>query len=159
MHKKICTLVIVLTAVLFLLAGCKGDETEYPFEQPDSSISSIEVVQVFDYRDILKEQYDAITVGAIISESEQRQFLSEFRQIPCFRYWNDPADIIEGVVLRINYKNGDFELIGSLCGYYCVNSQAENHQARFKSYYFDEDAFMKVIERYCDYEKHITDTQ
>ena len=77
-------------------------------------------------------------------------FISDFRKVECYKYFGDPIGIDkydEGSdILKIEYENGDYELIN-------YNGQSEYTQERgFEMYagfnVFEIDQFKGLIEKY-----------
>lgn len=139
--KKIFAIFPMLFCII--LVSCRHQDN-YSFLNNRNEISSISIVMVsFD---------DA---GQIV-ETELQQienvdsFLEDFQKINCYTYYGDPLGIteegVEASVIKIVYKNNEYELIN-------WNGQATyTNETGFRYYagynVFDESQFNSLIQSY-----------
>ena len=132
-------LIAAVLLVMLVLAGCKAGET-YPFTQAEEDIAAIELIYVERYEQ--PSDYSVLDAVATVEQSQWQESLSRFRQIRCESYFNDPPQGDTGMLIRITYADGGYEVIGNRCGLY-VNPKG---QRTYKYYHFEEKAFAALVE-------------
>lgn len=133
-HKNLkIALLIILTTLC--LSACRN-RTMYKFMYPEDEIFGVSLVYVSIGDDV--EPKEQIVIDDISG------FLKDFRNVRCYTWWSDPIGLTEdGYVIRIDYRNGEYELI-----YW--NGQAKYLEdqgfCNYMGYYvFDENEFFDLI--------------
>lgn len=140
--KKSVTFLTIIILSLFL--SCCSTRCDYQFVQAESDIKTIEVVNVIDYVDIFDEDYDSFEVIAVVDSGLKEDFLSDFRNIACYRYHGDRVEYIDGYAIRIIYNDDAYELIDKETVYY----ETADGQWKFSPYHFDNEAFDSFLRSY-----------
>lgn len=130
---------------LFLFSSCRCSE-EYNFLNPTDAIEEIAIVNLH-FGD------DGYLIETKIKTIENvNEFLNDFQRVDCYTYFGDPIPAtpegIEDTVIKILYKNNEYELIN-------WNGQSEYTLKKGLTYYagysvFDEYQFEALIKKYLD---------
>lgn len=100
--KKILSTTLIFIVALSLFSCQAGP---YPFKISEAEIESIEIVSAESSLDF--------TVVKTLSEDKEEDFLKRFQEIKFSKYFGDPTKIY-GNAVKINYKDGSYEMI---CNY------------------------------------------
>ena len=98
--KKILLFISLCSLIMILFTSCSGKP--YSFKEPVDEIESIEIVSA--------ENSLEFTVTKTLSETEKEDFLEQFQGIKFNKYLGDPP-AVHGDAIKINYQNGDYEMI------------------------------------------------
>lgn len=125
---RILAAALCLTAVI-TLCGCFSDPV-YRYKESVDSVISVQILRGGENEEILADNVDA-------------GILSELQGLKLRRYLNDPVTIIAGLVIRVNYESGCYELISAQCfAYY------NGKKLRYEHGYFDRDEFEALVMKY-----------
>ena len=125
---RILAAALCLTAVI-TLCGCFSDAV-YRYKESVDSVISVQILRVGENEEVLADNVDA-------------GILSELQGLKLRRYLNDPVTIIAGLVIRVNYESGCYELISAQCfAYY------NGKKLRYEHGYFDRDEFEALVMKY-----------
>ena len=125
---RILAAALCLTAVI-TLCGCFSDPV-YRYKESVDSVISVQILRVGENEEILADNVDA-------------GILSELQGLKLRRYLNDPVTIIAGLVIRVNYESGCYELISAQCfAYY------NGKKLRYEHGYFERDEFEALVMKY-----------
>lgn len=136
-------LLLSLLLPMTLLTSCDVRET-YRLLHNEEEISAISIVRVY-----LSEEDDLVQTCRVVIDDVDA-FLVDFRNVDCYVWFGDPIGLQpapEGTdVVKIEYRNGDYELID-------CNGQTEYTEKRGLVYYagfsmFDENQFTALIGKY-----------
>ena len=125
---RILAAALCLTAVI-TLCGCFSDPV-YRYKESVDSVISVQILRVGESEEILADNVDA-------------GILSELQGLKLRRYLNDPVTIIAGLVIRVNYESGCYELISAQCSAYY-----NGKKLRYEHGYFDRDEFEALVMKY-----------
>jgi len=133
-----------MISAIFSLSGCmRPNGVSYELSQPDDRIVSIEIVEI-KFSDYVEcKEFDKIEVVKELEEDIWSQFLSDFRELEYYRYFNDPFWYISGTAFRITYEDGSFYLIDDSSVYYYEKSQEDGNYTN--DFFLSED--FEVLER------------
>ena len=109
--------------------GCFSDPV-YRYKESVDSVISVQILRVGENEEILPDNVDA-------------GILSELQGLKLRRYLNDPVTIIAGLVIRVNYESGCYELISAQCSAYY-----NGKKLRYEHCYFDRDEFEVLVTKY-----------
>lgn len=98
--KKKLLFISLFSLIVIFLTSCIGNL--YSFKEPIDEIESIEIVSAENSLDF--------TVIKTLSETEKEDFLEQFQEIKFYKYLGDPP-AVHGEAIKINYKNGVYEMI------------------------------------------------
>ncbi len=130
---------ILVTIVAFSCCSC-GLVGEQRFSCNIEEVKSVQIVRLDEYIEG-QYRYD-YTVLAEISNCET--FVSDLNGLDYSVNWGDPRPMqTQYVVIKINYNNGDFDLIHSNAQWF--NRDGKNRNGYF---FFDEEQFDKLISKY-----------
>ncbi len=141
MKKALLLLLILLQGSL--LTSCRVRET-YDLLHDEDEIFAISIVRVY-----LNEEDDLVQTYRVVIDDVDA-FLADFRDVDCYIWFGDPIGLKpapEGTdVVKIEYRNGDYELID-------WNGQTEYTVKRGLDYYagfsvFDKNHFPVLIMKY-----------
>lgn len=141
MKKRVITLLAAI--ICFLFISCRQQEM-YRFLHSTDEISDISIVAISFHEDGEMVQTELKKIDDIDA------FLDDFRSIPCYTFYGDPAGVTpEGIGdrgVKVSYVNGEYELIN-------WTGQTEYTLERGLRYYagysvFDEEPFESLIEKY-----------
>lgn len=122
---RILAAALCLTAVI-TLCGCFSDPV-YRYKESVDGVISVQILRVGENEEILADNVDA-------------GILSELQGLKLRRYLNDPVTIIAGLVIRVNYESGCYELISAQCSAYY-----NGKKLRYEHCYFDRDEFEILV--------------
>ena len=125
---RILAAALCLTAVI-TLCGCFSDPV-YRYKESVDSVISVQILRVGENEEVLADNAD---VG----------ILSELQGLKLRRYLNDPVTIIAGLVVRVNYESGGYELISAGCSAYY-----NGKKLKYEHCYFDRDEFEVLVTKY-----------
>ena len=132
--------IIGLILVIMLFQGCSV-EHQYSFSQPLENIEQIDIIHEPPYETIRLKDLCNLDAVVTIESDQWSEFISDFREIPCDKYFLDPACLIDGYTIRIAYNDGGYEYI---CKYSGLHIKADGDW-KYPSYYFDSDLFDNFI--------------
>lgn len=140
MKKRIITLIILLSVVL---TSCRH-QTTYAFLNSVDDVSSISIVSLsFD-------QDGKMIENEINKIQNVTAFLNDFQSIGCYEYYGDPIGAtpegIEDDVIKILYKNGEYELVNWNGQSKYTNEKKFVYYSGFKV--FDEKQFESLLDKY-----------
>ncbi len=137
MKKIMC---FVLTAILMLLCcscGLFGDQ-KYVCKAKD--VASVQIVRLDKY--VEGEYRYEYTVLSQVEDVES--FVEQLNRIKHSVNWGDPRQMNEGyVVMRIDYSNGNFDLVHPDAQ--CFHKNGTNNYGYF---FFDDEQFETLISDY-----------
>lgn len=110
------------------------------YECPVDEVSSVQII-VFDRSATKNYPYGYAVLREIKDYSE---FIKRLNDIKTSTVWNDPKPLSDGaIVIKIDYVNGDFDLLDS-------NAQRFNRNGKnnYGHYVFDEEQFDSLIVDY-----------
>ena len=125
---RILAAALCLTAVITLCV-CFSDPV-YRYKESVDGVISVQILRVGESEEILADNVDA-------------GILSELQGLKLRRYLNDPVTIIAGLVIRVNYESGCYELISAQCSAYY-----NGKKLRYEHCYFDRDEFEVLVTKY-----------
>ena len=123
-----------------ILVSC-GTKKTYEFCQPLSNVVCIEIISTSEYRKASIETLTNADAIVTVPSDQFAEFFSAFHQIPCFTYFNDPAQMIIGDTVRITYQDGTVEYI---CQYSGMHLSPEG-KCSYPPYYFSSEEFGDFI--------------
>lgn len=138
--KKVIAIIICLALSTTMLVGC-GRQKQYEFGQAATNIKSIEILSLSNYFKASNRTLVESEPVASVSTDHWLDFINSFHEIPCFTYFNDPAQMIVGDTIRITYQDGAREFI---CAYSGMYLSAEGEPS-YPPYYFESEAFDSFI--------------
>ena len=138
--KKISIIGLIL--IIILLQGC-GSEPAYPFSQPFENIERIEIIEVSSYAFTPRNQLCNLDAIVTVERDQWSDFISDFKKIPCGRFFFDPSGTIIGYTIRITYSDGGYEYI---CEYSGLHMKADGDWDNLY-YYFDRELFDSFIKK------------
>lgn len=100
--RKIVTGCIIILA-FHLLISCQSKGT-YHFSQPLEQIDTIEIIERNYAGTIVK-------VLNVLDKEEYAQILEDIKELPCYLWWNDPPNGIEGKAIKITYLNKEIDYL------------------------------------------------
>ena len=129
MCKRIFAFLLCVAFLLLGLYGCFSDPV-YRYKESVDGVISVQILRVGENEEILADNVDA-------------GILSELQGLKLRRYLNDPVTIIAGLVIRVNYESGCYELISAQCSAYY-----NGKKLRYEHCYFDRDEFEVLVTKY-----------
>lgn len=142
----IICIVIVLTPILIFIWLLFGDHSVvYEFSQSNERITSVEIVNIDRERDIYERNFDSIEVITIITEDMLQEFYNDFAALPCEKVSLDPPYGFDDEALLVHFKDGSFEFVDILGGYY-YDIPEDDWDSKY--YWFEEEPFEELIEKY-----------
>lgn len=144
MKKIKFTLCLIL--VFFMLLGCNSDffgPQEYVCE-----LENVKSVQIVSLDGVVKDEYRF--EESILCEIEDISvFIERLNALEHSVNWGEPSVLEIGfVVIKINYNNGDFDLI-----HYSAQSFYRSGKKITGYFFFEEDQFDDLIADYCPNDK------
>lgn len=137
MKKMIC---FVLTAVLMLLCCACGFFGDQKYVCKVEDVASIQIVRLDKY--VAGEYRYEYTVLAQIDDLEA--FVKRLNSVKHSVNWGDPRQLDEGyVVVRVDYSNGDFDLIHPDAQWF-----HKNGTNNYGYFFFDDEQFEALISDY-----------
>lgn len=125
---RLFTLFFVLS-----LVGCQSSAT-IVLLHPEDKIASVEILEICSGKENSLKFLDEESIADIIDD---------LKSMNCYMYFNDPCQTIEGMVIKIVYSNGDYDLVTS-----SSHAFYSNEQISFRREYFDKDTFDILIDKY-----------
>lgn len=131
-----------------MLCGCNSARG-FEFLNSVDMITKVEIVMTMDPQKSDSNNKGILplstTVLKELSKKEQEDFLIKIQNIACDVIYNDPTVLEAGnIAFRINYSNGDYELITA----YAQASYKSNIYKRTGHFGFDKEEFDELINAY-----------
>ena len=123
-------IVVLLAFLLLAFMGC--NEKTYLLK---NTVDLIECIEIVSAQNSLE-----FTVIKTLSEKEQNIFLEQFQMIEFNSYFMGDPMSVNGRAVKINYKNGDYEII---CHYWA--EFVKNGEVYFVRKWCDEISFNQLI--------------
>ena len=137
MKKVICSIMLSILMLLFCSCGLFGDQ-EYVCKVED--VASVQIVRLDKY--VQGEYRYEYTVLSQIDDFDD--FVGRLNAVKHSVNWGDPQQMDESyVVVRIEYLNGDFDLIHPDAQYF--NKNGTNNYGYF---FFDDEQFETLLSDY-----------
>ena len=130
--NRILSVLGVFLALLFL-AGCNSER--YEFKLPVEEIEKIEIVSA--------KSSTSYSVKKTLSEHEKREFIDKFQTIKFDKYYIGDPMSVSGTAVRIEYQNGDYEII---CHYWA--EYVKNGHIYYIKKSCDEKEFNKLLNQF-----------
>lgn len=138
--------------VVFFMSWISGNET-YEFVRPASEITHVEIFTVTEDIGLfsrssseIPEIVDQAGIPSIdLEQAQYSTFWTDFDDVRCREWWNDPSPSIEGGTILIQYADGSLELI---CAEGTFYSDAVSGKSGLTRYYFDREEFSAFLEKY-----------
>ncbi len=117
MKKILCLFVFIIN--LLALIGCDPGSYYYSYEDLNSNVESIELinydndeaVELFEKREKVKPfDFSKLVVIEVLENKKNSDFLLEFSKIKFMLVWRH-LDSPKGESIKINYKDGSFDVI------------------------------------------------
>ena len=127
-------LVLFLLFGLLFVTGCDPASFYYDYEEFELTVESVEIidydnddaVEVFESRDKVKAfDFSKMTVIDVISTEKTNDFLLELSQITFLYVWRH-YDSPKGECVKINYKDGSFDIISCDVTFSCQYDKSGN---------------------------------
>ena len=136
MTKKEVYVIAVFLIVLLILLGC-NNSSMYILKNEVVDIDSIEIVSA-------SSCYDYTTLKTL-SQTEMDEFLVEFSKIEFSQYIIGDPMSVSGDCIKINYKNGSYEIICHYWAEYVENETVNNIRKNC-----DEEEFNRLLLSFLD---------
>ena len=137
MKKVICSITLSILMLLFCSCGLFGDQ-EYFCKVED--VASVQIVRLDKY--VQGEYRYEYTVLSQIDDFDD--FVGRLNAVKHSVNWGDPQQMYENyVVVRIEYLNGDFDLIHPDAQWF--NKNGTNNNGYF---FFDDEQFETLLSDY-----------
>lgn len=125
----------------------------YEYLYPADQIASIQFVHMQTDTDLYQYSVDEIPsllddrqiLCMVLDMESHDTFLSDFSEVPCHKWVNDPIPKISGRVIVITYNDGSREWISSDGTFYYDVSSSD---ASMTWFYFDDEAFDSLLSLY-----------
>ena len=135
--KKMVLILCIVLSLLFCSCGLFGDQ-RYACEVDE--VKSVQIVRLDKYVE-WEYRYEYTVLCEITDRSA---FIEQLNNLKHFVNWGEPSQLdIVYVVIRIDYLNGDYDLIYSNAQ--CFNRSRVNQNGYF---FFDEEQFNLLISHY-----------
>ena len=144
MKKKLLFGGAVLCLLCAFLCGCR---TQFQFtSDPDTAV---EISLLVLEKEELTLEEGEYAVLATLPETQIAAFMADFREVTCYRYFNDPVCFPQGQVIRITYADGCFDLLNHAAACpYLENGEHFPGQAARDCVHFDREEFHVLAARY-----------
>ena len=110
----IATPLILLISGVLIIGGCiisANVDVEYEFFHPESEIESIHIVKV-EKGDAELDGEDLPVLTELLEIDDRGNFLLELHELECHHHFSEPLYVkYDSLAFKIQYKNGDYELI------------------------------------------------
>lgn len=105
---------ILIIALLLLLSSCGLFNDRHPYID-SSNVESVQIIELGKYID-----WEAGYEYTVLAEvTDCKVFIDRLNKIETAHYWGGSMMMYEGdVVIRIQYKNGDYDKIGKVVSTY-----------------------------------------
>jgi hypothetical protein len=138
--KKMIALLLLITSVLMLTAGCNRTY-DYSFAQNLDNVEKVEI-RAYEY-----DPYDDKTTPIVtLGEEDGKALLMEIDAMECMRHFGDHTSTYGEIVVYITYKDQTAEVIG-LRNVAQVDKDEEWH---IGIEYFDAAQLCTLIMKYVD---------
>lgn len=138
-------IILLLPILLFLWLLFGNHSVVYEFSQPNENIVCVEIVNIDREKDIYEKNFDSIEVIATITEDMLQEFYDDFAALPCEKVSLDPPYGFDDEALLVHFKDGSFEFVDVLGGYY-YDIPEDDWDSKY--YWFEEELFEELIEKY-----------
>lgn len=137
MKKIIVVFIIILNLLivnLLTLTGCDPSSYYYDYEDLNSNVVSIELInyenneakELFEKRDKVKPfDFSKLNVVKTLDSKKKSKFLLEFSKIQFLLVWRH-LDSPKGASIKINYKDGCFDVICYYVEFSCQYDELGN---------------------------------
>lgn len=137
----------ILFTTILTLFGCNRRE-RYAFSEGVENICSVQIVDVAVDECISLRNIGNINTTHDIDKDALSSFIDDLKNIPCYKYWNDPLNYIAGTSIMIVYNSGIMELISPVSTAIFTPEGSHGGKWRYTRYYFDQDQFYNMVSRY-----------
>ena len=148
------SLLIGLMAMPFILfMSWLNNDVPYEFLRQETDIACVEIICVEDSIDLYSHPVvnlpgmleESGIPGIHIEESKYSTFWSDFEDVQCNAWWNDPLPYIEGGTIFIQYADGSHEWIsaGGTFWYDAVSGKGS-----MTDYFFSSEDFVAFLAKY-----------
>lgn len=117
---------------ILLLTGCLSGYEIWLWK----TLDSVELIQILNVEDGEEN---------VLFETNDTVILDEIQNLKCWQYWNDPPSSVGGVVVKVCYNDGSYELISHYC-----NAYYNGKKLKYGRYYFVESEFESTILKYIE---------
>ena len=127
---------------LFVIAFLTGCGLFGP-QKYDCDVSKVESVQIIRLDSYVEGEY-RFDNAVLCDVEEYAAFLNQLKNIKHSVNWGEPTDLNEGyVVVKINYLDGDYDLIHCYAQWYnCLTDYQTGY------FFFDEEQYNSLISNY-----------
>ena len=131
--KRIIVLSVFVLSLL-TLTGCDPSSYYYNYEDLNSNVVSIELInyenkeaiELFEKRDKIKNfDFSKLNVIEVLDNDKNSEFLLEFSKIEFMLVWRH-LDSPKGESIKINYKDGSFDVICYYVQFSCQYDKSGN---------------------------------
>ena len=131
--KKIIVLFLFMIN-LITLAGCDPSSYYYSYEDLNSNVTSIELinyvnndsVELFGKKDKVKNfDFSKLNVKEVLDNDKNSEFLLEFSKIEFMLVWRH-LDSPKGESIKINYRDGSFDVVCYYVQFSCQYDKSGN---------------------------------
>ena len=138
--KKFCVLCVLL---VLLLSSC-GFYSLIDTRKYTCDVSEVQSVQIVRLEDI--EPYYQFDYTVLFEITDYITFVDQLNNIETYVKWGTPHVMnVEDIIIRIEYQNGDYELISRGVQCFCRSGTfTDGH------FVFDESEFEALIEKYLN---------
>ena len=147
---KRCLIGVCLFVFVLLLVTCYNHSEDYPFENKNEPIESIELIYYPYARDMDEE--DVLLSIRFLSEEEIPAFMEKIYTLETNQILTAPPTLWGIYIARVTYKNGDVEYLGSG---HIEFVESGKTPISLGTYYFTGDAFDKLFLEYAGDFKHL----
>ncbi len=137
---------ISLLSLIFIFHACQA-KSVYIFYESLDNIVSIKIVDIENNAEFLQYVGD-FSIIEELGVDRWDSFLSDFKQVPCYEYWNDPQQYICGKSIMVTYSDDTVEVISSVSSAVFPKDKLQDSPGSFNRYYFDKDLFYSLISKY-----------
>lgn len=150
----LCSLLIGLTAIPFILFLCwLNNDVPYEFLRPTADIACVEIICMEDpiglyshsIADLPGMLEEAGVPSIDLAESQCSTFFSDFEEVQCNAWWNDPTPYIEGGTILIQYTDGSQEWISAKGTFWY---DAVSGKGSMTKYFFSNEDFESFLAKY-----------
>ena len=137
---KVLLPVLVFLSILVFPVICLFRQYPAPLNQPAEEVVRIELID---------DRFHNESVVCTVGDAEIEEFMERVNALKFMQYVNDPPTENGYYQIRIHYRDGYYDILGSDINSYCT---AEGESARGISGWFcpdDRDAFLALIEAYA----------
>ena len=136
--KKALVMVLMITAFVFIFAGCELGPRPYVFRQNVDEIAEIEICQFTENGEII--------LLKSLSQEEMSAIWTDIKALDCEFSLFDHPQTFGPLIIRITYKDGCGEILGCMNTAY-FETDGEWH---FRCYSFKSTDLHRMLEKYVD---------